>query len=108
MPAITRPWPEGERMGFDEVYPAAAMGYEGPLWYWGVVPDQFALAFLERRERSRADRLPLFAVAALISSHAPWTPVPAVVDWRALGGGRGFPSFLRNGEPPEKIGRTQG
>src|SRR3546814_14576638 len=44
MPAITRPWPEGERMGFDEVYAAAAMGCKGPRWSGGVVPDQFGPA----------------------------------------------------------------
>ncbi|HET8727748.1 MAG TPA: hypothetical protein VFO41_09580 [Alphaproteobacteria bacterium] len=108
MPAITKPWPEGESMAFDAIHPAAGMGYRGPLWYWGTVPDQFALAFLERRERSAPDRPPLFAVAALISSHAPWTPVPGVIGWEALGDGEAFHAFIGNGEAPETVWRSPG
>jgi hypothetical protein len=105
MPAITRPWPEGALMGFDALYPAAAMGYAGPPWYWGTVPDQFALAFLERQERQGGARAPLFAVVALISSHAPWTPVPEVVAWADLGDGSVFGRFVGRGRPAEVVWR---
>lgn len=106
MPAITLPWPEGETMGFDAIHDAHDMNYEGPRWYWGTIPDQYALAFLERRELSKADRPPIFAVAALIGSHAPWTPVPEVIeDWSLIGDGRIFQRFVDNGEPPETVWR---
>jgi hypothetical protein len=42
------------------------------------VPDQFVLAQLDARERTRAraGRAPLFAVLATISTHIPYRPVP--------------------------------
>ncbi|MEO3432550.1 hypothetical protein [Inquilinus sp. CAU 1745] len=109
MPAITLPWPEGEMMGFDAIHDAHDMNYEGPLWYWGTIPDQYALAFLERQELSETGRPPIFTVAALIGSHAPWTPVPEVIeDWSLIGDGRIFHRFVDNGEPPEIVWRDPG
>ena len=96
MPAITMPWPEGQLLGYDATYEAGDMGYAGPFFYWGIVPDQFALDHLARTELDRvpggADRPPIFAIAALISSHAPWLPR---ARGRALGGSR-----RRIGLPP--------
>lgn len=95
-PAITLPWPEGLQLGFDETHVVADMGYEGPDFYWGIVPDQFALDHLARMEIERSPRPPLFAMIALISSHAPWLPVPEVVPWEALGDGSVFETWTRD------------
>lgn len=95
-PAITLPWPEGLQLGFEETYVVADMGYEGPNFYWGIVPDQFALDHFARMELERSPRPPLFAMIALISSHAPWLPVPEVVPWEALGDGSIFETWTRD------------
>jgi hypothetical protein len=43
------------------------------------------------------------ATVVLISSHAPWTPVPDLVDWNALGNGSGFPTPTQKLEPAESV-----
>jgi Sulfatase len=104
-PAITRPWPEGELLGFARIYAAADLGYAGAPYNWVTMPDQYTLAVLERVERKGAER-PLFAEASLISSHAPWTPVgPVLEDWSAIGDGSVFSQWADAGDPPEVVWR---
>jgi hypothetical protein len=104
-PAITRPWPEGERLGFARIYAAADLGYAGAPYNWVTMPDQYTLAVLERAERTGAER-PLFAEVSLISSHAPWTPIaPVLEDWSAIGDGSVFSRWANDGDPPEVVWR---
>jgi Sulfatase len=104
-PAITRPWPEGERLGFARIYAAADLGYAGEPYNWVTMPDQYTLSVLERMERTRAER-PLFAEVSLISSHAPWTPIaPVLEDWSTIGDGSLFSQWAGVGDPPEVVWR---
>ena len=104
-PAITMPWPEGEQMGYDRIYAAADLGYAGLPYNWVTMPDQYTLSALQRFERERAD-LALFAEISLISSHAPWTPIPPVLeDWSAIGDGAVFSRWAQDGDPPEVVWR---
>jgi hypothetical protein len=104
-PAITRPWPEGERLGFAKIYAAADLGYAGAPYNWVTMPDQYTLFVLERAERTGADH-PLFAEVSLISSHAPWTPIPPVLeDWSTIGDGSVFSEWADEGDPPEVVWR---
>jgi hypothetical protein len=104
-PAITRPWPEGERLGFAKIYAAADLGYAGAPYNWVTMPDQYTLFVLERAERTGADH-PLFAEVSLISSHAPWTPIPPVLeDWSMIGDGSVFSEWADEGDPPEVVWR---
>jgi Sulfatase len=104
-PAITRPWPEGERLGFAKIYAAADLGYAGEPYNWVTMPDQYTLSVLERMERARAER-PLFAEVSLISSHAPWTPIaPVLEDWSTIGDGSLFSQWAGVGDPPEVVWR---
>jgi hypothetical protein len=106
MPAITLPWPEGHKLGYDATYVAADMNYRGPNFYWGVVPDQFALDFFARRELEVPDRPPIFAMLALISSHAPWLPVPDVVGWEELGDGTIYARWADSAPEPREVWRN--
>jgi Sulfatase len=104
-PAITRPWPEGDRLGFARIYAAADLGYVGKPYNWVTMPDQYTLAALERLERASAEQ-PLFVEVSLISSHAPWTPIPPVLDdWSAIGDGSVFSRWADDGDPPEVVWR---
>jgi hypothetical protein len=104
-PAITLPWPEGERLGFVQIYAAADLGYAGLPYNWVTMPDQYTLSVLERRERGPGGP-PLFAEVSLISSHAPWTPIPPVLeDWDEIGDGRVFSQWAEMGDPPEVVWR---
>jgi hypothetical protein len=102
MPAITLAWPESARMGFDEVHDAASLDYAGQPFNWVTMPDQFTLA---RAERIFEAEGPWFAQIALISSHAPWVPVPELVDWEEVGDGRIFDRWATSGDPPEVVWR---
>jgi hypothetical protein len=108
MPAITLPWPEAGWFGYDAVLAAKDLGYAGRPFNWVTMPDQFTLASLERRLLGSAPRPPVFAEVALISSHAPWTPIPPLLPWETLGDGRIFDRFATAGDPPEVVWRDPG
>jgi hypothetical protein len=103
-PAITMPWPEGRRLGHQRIYAAADLGYAGLPYNWVTMPDQYTLSAFERLERAARD-VPLFAEISLISSHAPWTPIPPVLDWSAIGDGAVFSRWANEGDPPEVVWR---
>ncbi len=104
-PAITMPWPEGPLLGYQKIYAAKDLGYQGKPYNWITMPDQYTLAAFERRERERP-HLPLYAEIALISSHAPWTPIPPVLErWSAIGDGQVFSRWAEAGDPPDVVWR---
>lgn len=78
--------------GFDAVYSGWDMGYRGPGFRWANIPDQYTLDFIHRHEIAAAGdpppRPPLLVAYALVSSHAPWSEQPRLVDdWSRLGDG---------------------
>lgn len=97
MPAITLPWPEAQFMGFSRIYEAADLGYRGEAFNWTTMPDQYTLSAIERLMPADAEQR--FAMTALLSSHAPWTPVPKKVDWAAVGDGAVFDASQHVGPP---------
>jgi len=103
MPGTTRAWPEGAFYGYDRVYDSRNLGYRGPSFSWATMPDQYALAAFERLERDRLDRTPLMAEIALVSSHAPWAPIPRLVPWEDVGDGAVFDTMAEAGDPPDVI-----
>ncbi len=106
MPAITHAWPEGERLGYDEIYAHKDIDYAGPALNWVTMPDQFTWSFLQRHIRSGDDPRPLFAELGLISSHAPWTPILTVLDdWDSIGNGEVFSKWEGVGERPVDLWR---
>jgi len=90
MPGLTRAWPEGAFYGDDRIYGQRDLDYHGPHFAWAPMPDQFALAAFQRLERSNPNHAPVMAEIPLISSHAPWAPIPSMVDWNDLGNGSIF------------------
>jgi phosphatidylglycerophosphate synthase len=91
MPANHRAWPEGSSYyHYDAIYDRRNMGYRGPDFGLPPMPDQYALAALQRRELAPRHRQPLFAEVDLISSHAPWTRIPRLIPWGDGGDGSIF------------------
>ncbi|WP_203981908.1 sulfatase-like hydrolase/transferase [Sphaerisporangium rufum] len=103
MPGVTRAWPEGAFFGYDQVYASWNLGYRGPGFNWGTVPDQFTLESFQRAERAKKDHPPVMAEVALVSSHAPWAPIPRMVGWDELGDGSVFRSIRAAGQDPDQV-----
>jgi hypothetical protein len=87
MPAVTRAWPEGAFYHYNQLYTAENIGYRGPRLSYATMPDQFTMAALQRLERAAPGHAPMMAEIALVSSHAPWVPVPQEMSWDGIGDG---------------------
>jgi len=103
MPQITMAWPEARTMGFETILAAGDLGYKGAAFNWVTMPDQFTLAAMDRILRP-SDR-PLFVQVATGSSHAPWVPVPTLLDWDDLGDGTVFDPVVAASDPPSVVWR---
>ena len=105
MPAITLAWPESAYFGYDQVFASADLGYRGKPYNWITMPDQYTLSAFERlaRRPQRTAGGPVMAEIALISSHAPWTPVAAMVGWDQVGDGTIFNAQAESGDPPAVV-----
>ncbi len=101
MPAITLAWPEGLTMGFDSILAASDLNYAGQPFNWVTMPDQYTLSAFE--DLLPPDERPDFLQIALISSHAPWVPIPEMVDWDAVGDGKVFDQWATAGDPPAVV-----
>lgn len=104
-PAHVFPWPEGDFFGFDAIHNAPDLGYQGERFNWVTMPDQFTLKALERLELDQSPRPPILAQVALVSSHAPWVPIPELVAWDDIGDGTIFNQWALSGDPPEVVWR---
>lgn len=105
MPAITMGWPESSKMGFDLVYPAADIPYRGDRFNWVTMPDQFTLAAYS--DLLPDDPRPDFIQIALISSHAPWVPIPQMVPWDEIGDGTIFNEMAAQGPTPRVLWKNR-
>jgi sulfatase-like protein len=103
MPGITKEWPEGEFYGYDHLYDQPRLDYRGPNFGWGPVPDQFTLGALQRHELAAADRQPVMAEVALVSSHWPWAPTPRMIGWDELGDGAVFGPQIAEGLTMDEV-----
>jgi len=91
MPGMRGPWPEGAFYGFDEIYGADRLAYQGPEFGWFAVPDQFSLDRFDALEAQRPSHAPLFVFFPTISPHFPFSPTPPYQpDWRRLATARPF------------------
>ena len=91
VPSNNREWPQGSSFyRYDKVYDRRNVGYRGPRFAYASMPDQYVLAALQRLELAKPDRRPVFAEVDLVSSHAPWTRIPQLIDWSDVGDGSVF------------------
>jgi hypothetical protein len=103
MPAITMDWPEAAWYGYDRVLAADDLGYRGAPFNWVTMPDQYTLSAFQRIFRDVPARKPVMAEIALISSHAPWTPIASLIDWNDVGDGTIFNGQATAGETPSEV-----
>jgi hypothetical protein len=69
------------RYGFDQVLAYAEVGYRGPSMGWGIIPDQYSLDFARRRVlEKKPGAAPVFLDFHMVTSHAPWSAVPPLIE----------------------------
>nr|WP_234911070.1 sulfatase [Rhizobium skierniewicense] len=105
MPAITMAWPEADYFGYDQILSASNLEYRGKPFNWVTMPDQYTLSAFDRLALKPAHGRGqnVMAEIALISSHAPWTPVPKLVDWDDIGDGVIFNNQATSGDSPSVV-----
>lgn len=105
MPAITMAWPESDYFGYDQILSASGLEYRGKPFNWVTMPDQYTLSAFDRLaiKPAHARGQNVMAEIALISSHAPWTPVPKLIDWNDVGDGSAFNDQATSGDPPSVV-----
>ena len=101
VPAIMQDWPEAAYFGFDTIYDAHGLGYRGRRFNWVTMPDQFTLNRV--RQIVGGTERPAMVEVSLISSHAPWTPIPHLVDWNAIDDGHIFDAQALAGDSPQAV-----
>ncbi|MCO8269444.1 sulfatase [Actinoplanes sp. TRM 88003] len=101
-PGNTKDWPEGSFYGYDQVFDSRNMGYEGPRFGWSRMPDQFVLDKFQRDVFAKATK-PVMAEITMTSSHEPWTHVPSMVPWSAIGDGKVFESQVASAPPRSEL-----
>jgi hypothetical protein len=107
-PANTEDWPEGQAFyHYDHIYDSRNVGYAGPNFGYATMPDQYTLAAFQRAERTPGHR-PLMAAMSLVSSHAPWTPLPRMVGWGDVGDGTVYGPMAEAGEAAGSVTRDRG
>jgi hypothetical protein len=88
VPSDNRAWPQGTSFyHYDKLYDRRNVGYRGPRFSFASMPDQYVFLALQRLELAHAHRRPIFAEVDLVSSHTPWTRIPRMIDWSAVGDG---------------------
>jgi phosphatidylglycerophosphate synthase len=97
-PADDYNWPAGTSFyHFDKIYDSHNVGYHGPMFSYGPMPDQYTLAEFQRLELAPGHK-PVMAQIVTVSSHVPWAPLPVMVPWSKVGNGSIFDPMPAQGE----------
>ncbi|TDP95191.1 CDP-alcohol phosphatidyltransferase family protein [Labedaea rhizosphaerae] len=103
IPANTRDWSDGKFYGYEQTYDSRNVGYHGPSFSYATMPDQFTMEALQRNELARTQRPPVMAEIDLVTSHNPWTPLPRMVDWSAVGDGSVYDPMPAQGPSKDEV-----
>jgi hypothetical protein len=102
-PGTRTDWPDGAFYDFQQSYDERNIGYRGPTFSFASIPDQYTMSAFQGLERATPDHAPVMAEIALVSSHAPWAPVPPLMDWEDVGDGSGYSVPSGAGDPADAV-----
>jgi hypothetical protein len=106
VPSNYEDWPEGTSFyHYDKIYDDRNVGYLGPSFSYGTMPDQYILSAFQRLELAKPHRPPVMAEIDLVSSHTPWAPLPHMIGWNKVGNGSVFDSMPAQGDSPDAVWR---
>ncbi len=103
MPGTSADWKDSRFYGFNRVRDSRTMGNRATTFTGFFTPDQYTLAEFQHDERARPGRGPLMAEIPLVTSHWPWTHIPRLVDWTAVGDGSVFDTMDADIEPADAV-----
>lgn len=90
VPANRHDWPPATSFYHcDQTYDARNIGYRGPAFGYPPVPDQYTLTAFARDEL-QPGHAPVMAEIDLVTSHAPWSPLPPTLPASSLGDGTAY------------------
>ena len=89
-------------LGYDQIYDATDHGVPRPSVQLVDHARPIHPVGLRLTECTR-DRQPVMAEITLVSSHAPWAPIPRLIDWEDVGDGSVFDPMAAANDPPEAI-----
>src|SRR5262249_32568315 len=87
VPGNTQDWPDAAFYAYHHIDDTRNIGYSGRPFAFASIPDQYTMSAFQRAELAAPNHPPVFAEIDLLSSHAPWEPVPGMLDWSAVGDG---------------------
>jgi hypothetical protein len=90
IPADNRDWPQGVFYDYDHLYDSRNVGYQGPRFGYPTMPDQYTFDAFHRLELAPTHRRRVMAEIDLITSHAPWSRTPRMIDQSRVGDGSVF------------------
>jgi len=103
VPSDAAPWPIGTSFyHYDTLLDSRNVGYAGPRFSYGRIPDQYTWNFFQQHELA-APHTPLMAEIDFVSSHTPWTPLPHTVPWASIGDGSIYDPQPAEGLPPSVV-----
>jgi hypothetical protein len=79
------------------------LGYKGPLYNFGSMPDQYTLSAFQHNERSAPGHAPVMTEMVLLSSHEPWTPLPQIMPWDSIGNGSVYQGTRQPGPTSKQV-----
>jgi hypothetical protein len=99
-------WPPGTSFyHFDQLLNRDDVGYQGPAFGYGSMPDQYTMEEFQRLELGPGHK-PVFGEIDLVSSHWPWAPLPKLVPWTKVGNGSIFDPMPAESETAAVIDRS--
>jgi phosphatidylglycerophosphate synthase len=87
---------------YDQLYDRSNVGYRGPSFSYGPMPDQYTFAAFQRLELGPGHK-PVMGEIDMVSSHSPWAPLPTMVPWSKVGNGSIFDPMPARGQSPLSI-----
>ncbi|WP_348789987.1 CDP-alcohol phosphatidyltransferase [Leifsonia sp. NPDC080035] len=103
VPSDSRPWPVGSSFyHYESQLNGTNVGYRGPRFSYARIPDQYTWAYFQQHELAGPHR-PVMAEIDFVSSHTPWTPLPSLVPWNAIGDGSVYDPQPAAGLPPSVV-----
>jgi len=100
VPSNKADWPAGTTFyRYARVLDSRNLGYRGPAFSYARVPDQFTWRQFHDSVLTPG-HAPVMAEIDFVSSHTPWTPLPALLPWDDLGDGSVYEQQAAAGDPP--------